>query len=600
MIKYLIENLAIRTYIVGNLGDKGLNHMKNTMKFVWSAIAGKIDQQVNFQPHYETEEDSEGVFICENLNFNPEEWGFEMHEEQPEPEQIEEEGEGAEGDQEPEADKGKDKAGKDKKKVDEDNKEEQEAEGENQGEGEGGEGDEEPEEEQEPPLTFKEIEIFKNKLAKLGEVYVNDALDASLTHSNTVADLRTENKVMGIRMTEEVRKLGMFFKYEYSPTVCILGGAFKSVSIYDRLLLFNSLLRCTDVIVVLGSFSLYFLKALGIKLGPQDKLVDEKYCTFCIDMLKKAHELGIKVILPTDFVTLSKPKVGNEEQNEGEGGNEEAQPADGAENEEAPKENEQTNTIEAVGEVNWIDLIYDEGKQTADFSTFIDKKIEELLNPPVEMEEEPAEPKEGEGEQDAEAPQEDEAKDQEEAEGEGAAKPKTPEPPHEFESKAFILEFGQNTVQKVLECTKDAMKIFWDGSVSLYPDTFAHENNKTFTLDLLRIRAENEERTEPKYSLIHSEETDLIVNQSMSKIKLDEMDNKNTDGSMGGGYDESGSMTSTFQQDNQSPAIFVCAEGQFTLKLLQGIENRCLLNMDEHPALTQEQIEDDLSILDEI
>lgn len=609
MIKYLMENLAIRTFVIGNLGEKsGKVKPENTMKFVWNAISNKIDQQVHFQEEYEFEEDTEGVYILENLNFHPEEWGFIEPEPVPEPEHPEGEGE---GDAEPEPvddKKNKGKTAKDKKaeekkakeaeearkakEAEEKKKAEEEKKAEGEGEGEG-EGDHEPQEEPEPEITYKEIEAFKQKLASLGDVYINDALDASLTNSNTVADLRTEMKVMGIRMTEEVRKLAMFFKYEHNPTVVVIGGSFKT-SISDRILLFNSLIYCTDVIFIAGIFALYFLKVLGVKLGPQEELIQHKYLDICKQLLLKAHEKGVKVILPTDFVTLSKPRMGHENTDEGEGNPEGQEEVKEGEQEQTKQE----GTIEAVGEVNWIDLIYDDGTQHVDFSNFIEKKLNELLNPKTEEVEEKPEVPEGEGEA-AQPPAQEEAP--KEGEGEGDNAPQAaPEPAHELGSKEFILEFGNHTVKNVMDHTRDAMKVFWDGSISLYPDTFAHENNKQFTLDLLRIRHENEDRTEPKYSLIHGEETDLIAHQSMSKIKLEQMDNKDAEGSMGGGFDESGSMTSTFQQDNASPAIFVCAEGRFTLQILQGIENKCLMNIDEHPALTQEQIEDDLAILEEI
>ena len=85
----------------------------------------------------------------------------------------------------------------------------------------------------------------------------------------------------------------------------------------------------------------------------------------------------------------------------------------------------------------------------------------------------------------------------------------------------------------------------------------------------------------------------------MAKIKLDQMDSKDPEGSMGGN-EESDSRTSTFQHENISPSIFTWAEGKFTLKILQGIENKWMLNVDEHPALTKQQIEDDLAVLEEI
>ena len=330
-----------------------------------------------------------------------------------------------------------------------------------------------------------------------------------------------------------------------------------------------------------GVFALYFLKALGVQFGPQEQLIEQKYLDICRELLKRAKDNNVKVILPTDFITLNKPKVGQEKEGEHE------------ETKEGIHSQEHTqrvgSTLGVVGEVNWIDLIYDDGLQTVDFTNYINMKLEQLPNLTTNQ---PASVSQNDGEQPATGENE-ENKDEEQPEA-------AYEPSHELSSNAYVVEFGPQTVQNVLSHTKDAMKIFWDGSISLYPDTLANENNKAFTLDLLRIRGENEDRAEPKYSLIHSEETAVVVHQAQTKIKLDQMDNKDAEGSMGDAYNESGSMTSTFQQDNISPAIFVCAEGRFTLQILQGIENKCLMNMDEHPALTQEQIEDDLAILDEI
>jgi len=333
-----------------------------------------------------------------------------------------------------------------------------------------------------------------------------------------------------------------------------------------------------------------------VKLGPQEQLIDKKYLDICKELLLKAHQKGVKIILPTDFVTLSKPKVGHsqEPQEENEENKEEASPED-------EKTQHIESTIEAVGEVNWIDLIYDDGCENIDFTNFIEKKLDALLNSQVEEQKEDPIDEQENAEETENQPPAQENHDEQEPEGEGQnEKIQEPEPAHELQSKSFILEFGQNTMQNFLEHTKDAMKIFWDGSISLYPDTFAHENNKSVTLDFMRIKGENEDLTEPKYTLVHSQETDTILNQCASKIKLEQMENKDAENSMGEGYNESGSMTSTFQQDNTSPSIFVCAEGRFTMQILQGIENRCLMNMNEHSALTQDQIEDDLSILDDI
>jgi 3-phosphoglycerate kinase len=243
----MIENLATRTFIVGNLSDKsGKVKPQNTMKFVWNALSSKVDQPIHFQEEYELEHDSEGVFMLENLNFHPEEWGFIEPDAPVKPENPEGEGD-AEQEHEPvvddknkgkvnpkdkKAEEAKKKAEEEAKKAAEEAKKQKELEmkkaaEESEHQNPEGEGEGEAEPEPIPDITYKEIEAFKNKLSALADIYINDALDASLTHSNTIADLRIPVKVMGIRMTEEVRKLGMFFKYSHSPTFAIIGGTFK-------------------------------------------------------------------------------------------------------------------------------------------------------------------------------------------------------------------------------------------------------------------------------------------------------------------------------------------------------------------------------------
>ena len=103
-----------------------------------------------------------------------------------------------------------------------------EAEGE---QGEGEEEEKEPEPTGPPEVTSQEVDTFKEKLAKCGDIYVNDALQQSLTTSNTVTELRCGLRVMGCRMTEEVRKLGKFFLYEQTPTVAVLGGQLNDFNI---------------------------------------------------------------------------------------------------------------------------------------------------------------------------------------------------------------------------------------------------------------------------------------------------------------------------------------------------------------------------------
>lgn len=61
-------------------------------------------------------------------------------------------------------------------------------------------------------FDYKTIYKYKELLGRYGEVYINDAPLMSLSNSNSVAEIHCKRRVMGVRMTEEVRKLTLFFK----------------------------------------------------------------------------------------------------------------------------------------------------------------------------------------------------------------------------------------------------------------------------------------------------------------------------------------------------------------------------------------------------
>lgn len=60
-------------------------------------------------------------------------------------------------------------------------------------------------------FDYKTIHKYKRLLGRYGDIYVNDAPMMSLTNSNSVAEIKCKRKVMGVKMTDEVRKLCLFF-----------------------------------------------------------------------------------------------------------------------------------------------------------------------------------------------------------------------------------------------------------------------------------------------------------------------------------------------------------------------------------------------------
>jgi phosphoglycerate kinase len=147
-------------------------------------------------------------------------------------------------------------------------------------------------------------EAFAQKLAKLGEVYVNDAFGtAHRAHASTaiIAKFFTADKKMfGLLMEEEVRNAEKVMHQAKKPFVAIIGGA----KVSDKILIMESLLeRATDIIVG-GGMAYTFMKAEGGHIG--NSLCEEDRIQTALDLLQKANAKGVCIHLPSDSVIADK------------------------------------------------------------------------------------------------------------------------------------------------------------------------------------------------------------------------------------------------------------------------------------------------------
>lgn len=97
-------------------------------------------------------------------------------------------------------------------------------------------------------FDYKTIHKYKETLGSYGEIYINDAPYATLTQSNSVAEISSQRKVLGVKMTEELRKICHFFlkkhpndikdlwyarpgpaQYHENQLSAVIGGTIKSV-----------------------------------------------------------------------------------------------------------------------------------------------------------------------------------------------------------------------------------------------------------------------------------------------------------------------------------------------------------------------------------
>ena len=144
----------------------------------------------------------------------------------------------------------------------------------------------------------KNGEAFSKDLASLCDVYVNDAFGtAHRAHcSNVGVAGLVPTAAVGYLMQKEIDFLGNAVENPVRPFVAILGGA----KVADKLNVISNLLEKCDTLIIGGGMAYTFLKAKGYEIGTS--LVDNEKVEYCAEMMKKAEELGKKLLLPIDTV----------------------------------------------------------------------------------------------------------------------------------------------------------------------------------------------------------------------------------------------------------------------------------------------------------
>ena len=144
----------------------------------------------------------------------------------------------------------------------------------------------------------KNGEEFSKDLASLCDVFVNDAFGtAHRAHcSNVGVTEYVDTAVVGYLMQKEIDFLGNAVNNPVRPFVAILGGA----KVADKLNVIDNLLAKCDTLIIGGGMAYTFVKAQGGSVGKS--LVDDTKLDYCLEMMKKAEEMGKKLLLPVDTV----------------------------------------------------------------------------------------------------------------------------------------------------------------------------------------------------------------------------------------------------------------------------------------------------------
>jgi len=144
----------------------------------------------------------------------------------------------------------------------------------------------------------KNVDTFSKELAELADVYVNDAFGSShRAHCSTVGVTEfVKESAVGYLMEKEINYLGNAVNNPVRPFVAILGGS----KVSDKINVINNLLDKVNTLIIGGGMAYTFLKAKGYEIGKS--LLEADKIDYANDMMKKAEEKGVKLLLPVDTV----------------------------------------------------------------------------------------------------------------------------------------------------------------------------------------------------------------------------------------------------------------------------------------------------------
>ncbi len=135
------------------------------------------------------------------------------------------------------------------------------------------------------------------ELAKLGDVYVNDAFGAAhRAHASTEGVARYIPAVAGFLMEKEIEYIGGAVENPEKPFVTVIGGA----KISDKIGVIENLLGKVDALLIGGGMANTFLLAQSHSVG--DSLVEQNSVATAKDLIGKAEQRGVNLMLPSDAV----------------------------------------------------------------------------------------------------------------------------------------------------------------------------------------------------------------------------------------------------------------------------------------------------------
>ena len=140
---------------------------------------------------------------------------------------------------------------------------------------------------------------FAKQLAKLGDVYINDAFGTShRAHASTavIANYFPDNKYLGLLLNNEITSLETALKNPKRPFTAIIGGA----KITGKMDVITSLFDKVDNLIIGGGMAYTFAKAIGGNIG--NSLLEDDKVALAKSLIIAAKAKGVQLLLPSDSV----------------------------------------------------------------------------------------------------------------------------------------------------------------------------------------------------------------------------------------------------------------------------------------------------------
>ncbi|CEP18037.1 hypothetical protein [Parasitella parasitica] len=147
----------------------------------------------------------------------------------------------------------------------------------------------------------KKVEEFRKSLTSLADVYVNDAFGTAHRAHSSMVGVELPQRAAGFLMQKELEYFAKALENPQRPFLAILGGA----KVSDKIQLIENMLDKVNSLIICGGMAFTFKKTLNnVKIGTS--LYDEAGAKLVDNLMKKAQEKNVKIVLPVDFITADK------------------------------------------------------------------------------------------------------------------------------------------------------------------------------------------------------------------------------------------------------------------------------------------------------